>query len=74
MFVTSYNKAIERDNYFEISYQDSTTAYVITGIDVNSTPAVVYVTADSSYIRDKSADNNASAQSAANFWISGGNN
>ena len=74
MFVTSYNASIKRDIYFEISYKDTDTAYVVTGTDVNSTPGVMYVTADSSYIRDKSAENNAPAQSAANFWISGGTN
>ena len=74
MFVTTYNNTIKRDDYFEIPYKESTTAYVITGTDINSTPGVMYVTADSSYIRDKSTENTSSTQSAADFWLNGGSN
>ena len=74
MFVTSYNDSIKRDIYFEIPYESTITAYVITGTDVNSTPGVMYVTADSSYIRDKSADGVEDTQTAADFWFSGGAN
>ena len=74
MFVTAYNDSIKRDVYFEIPYENTTTAYVVTGIDVNSTPGTMYVTADSSYIRDKSTDSVEPTQSAANFWLSGGVN
>ena len=72
MFVTGYNPAVTKDIYFEIPYQDSITAYVVSGIDINSTPGVMYVTADSSYIRDKSTEDDISAPSAADFWFSGG--
>ena len=74
MFVTAYNDSVKRDIYFEIPYKDTTTAYVITGVDVNSTPGVMYVTTDSSYIRDKSARDDENPQSAADFWFNGGSN
>jgi hypothetical protein len=74
MFVTSYNSSVTRDIYFEIPYEETTTAYVISGIDVNSTPGVMYVTADSSYIRDKSTEETPKEESAANYWIGGGAN
>ena len=73
-FITSYNKSLSRDVYLEVSYKDTTTAYVVAETDVNSTPGVVYVTVDPSYIRDKSAENYAPAQSASDFWLSGGEN
>ena len=74
MFVTSYNSSVQKDIYFEIPYEETISAYVISGIDVNSTPGVMYVTADSSYIRDKSEEKVENPQSAANFWLSGGGN
>lgn len=73
-FVTSYNSKIARDTYFEVSYKETTTAYVVTECDVNSTPGVIYVTVDPSYIRDKSEEKVENPQSAANFWLSGGGN
>ena len=72
MFVTGYNSSVTRDTYFEIPYKETNTAYVTVGLDVNSTPGVMYVTADSSYIRDKSAVETPKEESAANYWISGG--
>lgn len=74
MFVTSYNNKIVRDMYFEITFKDTATAYVVLESDVNSTPGVIYATADSSYIRDESADSEGKAPSAASFWFNGGNN
>lgn len=73
-FITSYNNKIVRDTYLEVSYKETTTAYVVTEFDVNSTPGVAYVTVDPSYIRDKSEEKVENPQSAANFWLSGGNN
>ena len=72
-FVTSYNSSIARDMYFEIRQEDTVSAYVVSELDVNSTPGVAYVTVDPSYIRDKSAENEENPQSAADFWFSGGN-
>ena len=74
MFVTSYNSSVKKDIYFEIPYEETISAYVISGVDVNSTPGVMYVTVDSSYIRDKSEEKVENPQSAANFWLNGGGN
>lgn len=74
MFVTSYNASLSRDVYLEVPYKETTTAYVVADVDVNSTPGVSYVTVDPSYIRGKSAENGDPAQSAVNFWLNGGTN
>ena len=73
-FVTTYNNTIKRDVYFEVSYKETTNAYVVSELDVNSTPGVAYVTVDPSYIRDKSEEKVENPQSAANFWLNGGGN
>jgi hypothetical protein len=73
-FVTTYNNTIKRDVYFEVSYKETTNAYVVSELDVNSTPGVAYVTVDPSYIRDKSEEKVENPQSAANFWLNGGSN
>jgi hypothetical protein len=70
-FITAYNSNIVRDTYFEVTYKETTTSYVVTEMDVNSTPGVAYVTVDPSYIRDKSADDG-NSQSAADYWLGGG--
>ena len=73
MFITPYNKDIVRDKYFEVSYEDTKNAYVVMEMDVNSTPGVEYVTVDPSYIRAQSTDGD-NTQSAADFWLGGGDN
>ena len=70
-FITTYNSSIVRDTYFEVTYKETTTSYVVAEMDVNSTPGVAYVTVDPSYIRDKSADTN-EGPSAAEYWLGGG--
>ena len=72
MFVTGYNGSVIKDTYFEIPYKEVNTAYVVVRLDINSTPGVMYVTADSSYIRDGSTVETPEEESAANYWISGG--
>jgi hypothetical protein len=71
MFITGYNSNIVRDTYFEVTYKDTDTAYVVSELDVNSTPGVAYITVDPSYIRDKSSETG-TAQSAADYWFNGG--
>lgn len=73
MFVTAYNNSVKKDMYFEIPYQDTISGYVVSGVDVNSSSGVMYVTADSSYTRDDSGDEQ-SSKLAASFWLSGGGN
>ena len=71
MFITSYNGSINRDIYFEVKYKDTDSAYVVTEFDVNSTPGVMYVTVDPSYVRDNSSKEGI-AQGAADYWLNGG--
>ena len=73
-FITSYNSKISREMYFEVSYKETNQAYVVTELDVNSTPGIMYVSVDPSYIRDKQAESTEKSQSAASFWFSGGEN
>ena len=73
--ITPYHKDLVRDTYFEISYKDTTSGYVITGVDVNSTQGVSYVTVDPAQLRDVSIKD-AGAQyssSAKQYWLGGGN-
>lgn len=72
MFVTPYSPSLTRDSYLEIPYKDSVSAYVITGVDINSTPGVTYVTVDPSYIRSNQAET--TTISAEDYWLSGGEN
>mgnify|MGYP003311290318 CR=1 FL=1 len=74
MFITSYAPTLARDVYMEVPYQETVSAYVVAETDVNSTPGVMYVSVDPSYIRDKQAESTEKSQSAASFWFSGGEN
>lgn len=56
MFITPYCSNLERDSYIKVTYKETETAYVVSGIDINSTPGVAYVTIDPSYIRNESAE------------------
>lgn len=51
-FITSFNKLIKRDTYFEITYKDAKEAYLVKSFDINSTPGIEYVTVDPVPIRD----------------------
>lgn len=73
MFITSYNEAIKRDLYFEHQQGETLQGYVVSEIDIVSTPGVAYVSVDPSYIRDKSeSDAQTSQNSAESFWLNGG--
>ena len=73
-FITSYNKDISRETYFEVGYKETTSGYVVTELDVNSTPGVVYVSVDPSYTRDKTEITipKSEKNSADYFWLQGG--
>jgi hypothetical protein len=73
--IAPYHKDIIRDVYFEIVYKDTTSAYVVTGVDVNSTPGISYVTVDPASLREeKIRDSGAQySVSAKDYWFGGGN-
>ena len=76
MFITSYNKFLTKDSYFENKQGDTAQGYVIFGVDFVSTPGVSYITVDPSYIRDKSEKpkQEVGENSAEYFWLNGGVN
>jgi hypothetical protein len=62
-----------RDVYLEVPYKESKEAYVVSHVDINSTPGVSYVSTDPSYIRDASAPNMIEdVNDAKTFWLNGG--
>lgn len=69
MFITPYSEYITRDIYFEVPYENSTSAYVVSGFDMNSTPGVEYVTVDPSYVRENKTED---PKATMNLWFSGG--
>ena len=73
MFITPYCSNLKKDSYIKVTYKETETAYVASGIDINSTPGVAYITIDPSYIRNESTEGAGRSQSAADFWFSGGN-
>ena len=72
MFITPYNKDLVKDTYIKVPYKETNSAYVISELDFNSTPGVVYVTVDPSYIRDEATESSGKALSAFDFWLNGG--
>ena len=76
MFITSYNKTLCRDVYFEIKQGETSGGYVVSEVDFTSTPGVAYVSVDPSYIRSQtySSELVKNGNSAQNAWFNGGNN
>ena len=74
LFITSYNKTLCRDTYFENRQEETNSGYVISDVDFTSTPGVAYVSVDPSYIRNetRSAELGKTGNSAQNDWFSGG--
>ena len=72
MFITSYNSSIVRDMHFDVTYDTNTSTYMVMETDIFSTPGVMYVTIDPTYRRPK--ENEDSDQTAADFWLNGGEN
>lgn len=76
MFITSYNKTLCRDIYFENKQGETDSGYVVSEVDFTSTPGVAYVSVDPSYIRSQmySAEMVKNGNSAQNTWLNGGSN
>lgn len=73
MFITSYNKTLAKDVYFENKQGETNQGYTISEIDFTSTPGVAYVSVDPSYIRDDSMKNNPSLKEEVEaYWLNGG--
>lgn len=76
MFITSYDKTLCRDVYFENKQGETNGGYVVSEIDFISTPGIAYVSVDPSYIRSQtySADLAKNGNSAQSAWLNGGGN
>lgn len=74
MFITAYDKTLARDVYFENKQGETNKGYVVSEIDITSTPGVAYVSVDPSYVRPTNAKLEKNDNSAQNFWLNGGNN
>lgn len=73
-FITTQNDAIVRDMYFEVKQGNITQGYVVTGIDINSTPGVAYVSVDPVPLREESPKPQKSDTDKQEdfFWLQGG--
>lgn len=73
--ITPYHKELVRDVYFEIAYKETVSGYIITGVDVNSTQGVSYITVDPASLRDKGIRDSGAQHSvsAKDYWFGGGN-
>ena len=76
LFITSYNKTLCRDTYFENQQEETNSGYVISDVDFTSTPGVAYVSVDPSYVRNEthSAELEKNGNSAQSDWFNGGGN
>lgn len=76
MFITSYNKLLEKDQYFEVTFENRRQGFVITGYDFHSTPGVAYITVDPVQLREKPKRLKPIEGAGAEdyFWFAGGNN
>lgn len=51
MFITPYNQYLKKENYFAIKEGETDQGFVITDVDINSTPGVEYVSVDPTFLR-----------------------
>ena len=72
-FITTFNKIIARDTYFEVEYEGVRQGYVVKEFDINSTPGVEYVTVDPVPLRDSTAapEQKPEDKTEDYFWLGG---
>lgn len=72
-FITTFNKLIARDTYFEVEYEGVRQAYLVKGFDINSTPGVEYVTVDPVPLRDSTPTPQQKPEDKSEdfFWLGG---
>lgn len=73
-FITAYNPTIVRGLYFEVGYEQTQLGYVVTELDINSTPGLSYVSVDPVPLRDKSEKPTKEEDDKTEdyFWLNGG--
>ena len=74
MFITPYNAALKKEVYFKVVQGETEQAYIVTDVDINSTPGVCYATVDPTLIRDDSAPSTATDMDNPEdiYWLNGG--
>lgn len=75
-FITPYSDNLEKDTYFEVTYQEKPAGFVIKDIDIHSTPGVAYVSVDPVPLREAAEEVGEPATPEENqdyFWLNGGN-
>lgn len=74
LFITSYNKDLVRDVYFEVRQKETRQGYVITEFDVNSTPGVSYVSVDPVQLREENIIPTKTPEDREEdfYWLNGG--
>ena len=75
MFITPYNATLKKDVYFTTIEGETTQAFVVTDVDITSTPGISYVSVDPTLIRDTGAPPTQTEHdnSADFYWLNGGN-
>lgn len=75
-FITKANKAIKKDTYFEINQDGIVQGYVVKEFDINSTPGVIYVTADPVITKTEEKPIVAEPEDSKEdfYWLNGGAN
>lgn len=76
LFITSYNKSLQRDLYFENMQSETLQGYTVSEVDFTSTPGVAYVSVDPTYIRDDTSTiiKEGTGNSMEWIWLNGGTN
>lgn len=74
------NKYIKKDIYFTVTVEDIEEAYVVTGYDIISTPGVMFISMDPTFIRNKDSetvvphpekDADGEVTEQGSFWLDG---
>ena len=75
-FITTENGSIHKDLYFEITQGTTTQGYVVTDLDINSTPGISYVTVDPVPVRPAATSVTQTDKDAKEdfYWLNGGTN
>lgn len=74
--IMPYDKNVEKGVYLETTYLESTKAFVVTEVDITSTPGISYVTIDPTFVRNHAPAPNKKEEDSDEvfFWLNGGDN
>ena len=80
MFITTYNPTLVKETYFEVTEGVTNQAFIVTDVDINSTPGVTYASVDPTLLRSpeepplkEEADPNEENLDENYYWLNGGN-